>query len=167
MRSPALAIALLPALALAACNNSSDKGENADDFAARVNGSGGSADAVPQASAPDAAQEATLAALPRAAESGRSAADFGAQFTNMGADGSESALTINRDGTFELTENGRTVSGDYEWLADGQRIRLRGVEFRPIVVVAADGSLYRLSNEDVPIDDISPDRHYTVPAPLP
>ena len=58
-----------------------------------------------------------------------------------------------------IVKEGRTTTGNWEWLADGKRLRLTGVERQPIVLIA-DGALYRMQNEDVPFDDVTPDRTY-------
>ena len=150
-------LAIPATLLLAACNNSAGEGESesAQDFAARVNGQ----------SAPakdDPAQRAMLDALPKAAANGRTAVTFATEYTSQPFGGGTSSLTINEDGSYRLVENGQALEGRYEWLPDGRRLRLKGVETRPIVVIA-DGAMYRQLNEDVPLDDLAPERMYALP----
>lgn len=146
------------AVMLAGCG-ARDEGESAADFAARVKG-----DATTSAPASgQAPKNAAVANLPQAATDGKKAVKFAQQYVPAGSDAkSQNGLTIRPDGTFELAENGRTVSGKYQWLPDGKRLRLNGVENRPIVLVA-NGALYRMTNENVPLDDVTPDRMYQLP----
>lgn len=138
------------ALSLASCG-SQHQGESADDYASKV---GGPASALPSTAA-SAKEE-----LPRPEADGRKAVAFAEPYAQIDTNtGAKRALKISQDGTFELTENGRVTRGTYTWLSDGKRLRLNGVSDRPIVLVAK-GALYRLTNEDVPIDDLTPDRMY-------
>ena len=143
---------LLPTAAFAAllagCSQP-EEGETGDEFAARVNGN------QPQASGP------ADPAMPRVASNGKQALRKGAAYTQKGLDGQPGSLAINPDGTYALIENGRTQRGNWEWLPDGKRLRLQGVANGPIVLVA-DGALYRMQNEDVPFDDVTPDRMYSL-----
>ena len=150
--------ATLAALALAACGEPTE-GENADDFAARVD-AGGTAAAAPKGAQPDGPRDRSL---PRVAADGRTALRPAASYTQPNADGSADSLAIRQDGTYTLIEDGRTTNGAWEWLADGRRLRLEGLVQQPIVLVA-DGALYRMQNEDVPFDDVTPDRAYRLAA---
>ena len=148
----AFAIALAAQLTLAACGEAPE-GESADDFAARVNAGGASATQGAQPDGPRAPS------LPRVAADGRAALRQAAAYTQPNEDGSADSLTIRQDGTFALVENGRATTGAWRWLPDGKRLRLEGLVQQPIVLVA-DGALYRMQNEDVPFDDVTPDRAY-------
>lgn len=150
MRRPLAAFAVI--LALAACGEPSE-GESADDFAARVNAGNATA---PQDAQPDGPRDPSL---PRVAADGRTALQQAATYTQPNEDGSADSLAIRQDGTFTLVEDGRTTTGEWQWLADGKRVRLEGLIQQPIVLVA-DGALYRMQNEDVPFDDVTPDRAY-------
>jgi len=147
MRIQTSLIALAALAALTACSRS-DEGESAEDYAARMGG----------------AQQAGISGrdlnLPKVVENGREALSYAEAYVQTAADGTKQGLTINSDGTFVLLENGKTVSGRYEWLPDGKRLRLLGVEFRPIVMVG-DGAIYRMTNEDVPLDDTAPERMFS------
>lgn len=140
-------IALAALIALSACSRGDD-GESAEDYAARMAG----------------AQKAGVSGrdlnLPKVAENGREALSYANAYVQTAPDGTKQGLTINEDGTFVLLENGRTIKGRYQWLPDGKRLRLLGVEFRPIVMVA-DGVIYRMTNEDVPLDDTAPERMFS------
>ena len=154
----ALAFLVFP-LALAACG-SNEQGESADDFAARLDG----ASAAEAGAANDGAGQPVnpqLANLPKVAANGQQAVRFDSDYVNTAADGSTSGLSIYQNGTFRLVENGQLTEGRYEWLPDGKRLRLNGVGFRPIVLVA-DGALYRMTNENVPLNDVTPDRMYSL-----
>ncbi len=144
----ALAIALL----LTACGDQ-PQGETSDDFASRV-GTGAPAPAATVSGAPAAGP-----ALPAHA---RSALKTGTAYVRSGGEADANSLDIRPDGTFVLVENGRPVTGRYEWLPDGRRLRLGGVVNQPLVLVG-DGALYRMQNENVPFDDVSPDRTYLLP----
>jgi hypothetical protein len=146
------------ALALSACGETQES-ESAEDFASRINGG-------PSESGDDMAtpvRETAFPELPKPAADGRSAIQSEV-YTNVAADGTRAGLAFNADGTFELSENGNTVKGRYEWLSDGKRLRLLGVEHRPIVLVA-DGAIYRMTNEDVPYEDVTPDRMFSLGEP--
>ncbi len=140
---------LIAAAALLAGCNKSEESESADDFASRIEGG------QPQASGP------TRADMPRVAANGKQALKTNAAYTQRGADGKPNSLAINPDGTYALTENGRTQRGKWAWLPDGKRLRLEGVTYGPVVLVA-DGAVYRMQNEDVPFDDVTPDRMYSL-----
>ncbi|RIV75749.1 hypothetical protein [Pelagerythrobacter aerophilus] len=152
----AIAFILAAPLALAACGEQ-PKGENAEDFAARVNGGGATAEQTargrPQ---PDGPRDPSL---PRVAADGSKALQQTAAYTRPNPDGTADSLLIANDGNFTLVEGGRTQTGTWEWLPDGKRLRLQGVVRQPIVLVA-DGALYRMQNENVPFDDVTPDRTY-------
>lgn len=151
-RRLSLAALALP-LALAACGDQPE-GESADDFASRVNA--GDAAATPQADGP------RDPSMPRVAANGAQALSAKAAYTQPAAEGeTPNSLAIRQDGTFTLVEDGRTLEGGWEWLPDGKRLRLKGVVHQPIVLVA-DGALYRMQNENVPFDDVTPDRMYTL-----
>jgi hypothetical protein len=142
---------------LSACGGSNEPGgESADDFASRINGS------APTAAGAQQTNAAPRPDLPQPAANGREGLAAGAAYVQASADGTVThGLTIQPDGSFELIENGQKTNGTYEWLPDGRRLRLNGVETRPIVLVA-DGALYRLTNENVPLDDLTSDRMYTL-----
>ena len=55
------------------------------------------------------------------------------------ADQLAGVFDIRPDGTFVLVENGRPVTGRYEWLPDGRRLRLGGVVNQPLVLVGDGG----------------------------
>ncbi|MXP26299.1 hypothetical protein GRI39_09650 [Altererythrobacter indicus] len=146
------------AMMLAGCG-ARDEGESANDFAARIKG-----ESAASANASNQKKNAAVANLPQAAADGKKAVKFAEQYVPAGSDAkSQNGLTIRPDGTFALAENGKKVSGKYQWLPDGKRLRLIGVESRPIVLVA-NGALYRMTNENVPLDDVTPDRMYQLPA---
>ena len=148
------------AMLLAGCG-ARDEGESADDFAARVKGDGVAPAATASGQKP---KNVAVANLPQAAADGKKALKFAQQYVPAGSGAkSQNGLTIRPNGTFELAENSKTVSGKYQWLPDGKRLRLIGVENRPIVLVA-NGALYRMTNENVPLDDVTPDRMYQLPA---
>ena len=152
----AMAFILAAPLALVACGQQ-PKGENAEDFAARVNGGGATAGQTARARPqPDGPRDPSL---PRVAADGRQALQQAAAYTQPNPDGTADSLSIGNDGTFTLVEGGRTQTGTWEWLPDGKRLRLQGVVRQPIVLVA-DGALYRMQNENVPFDDITSDRTY-------
>jgi hypothetical protein len=147
-----LSLALSVALLLPSCG-SRDPDQSADAYASRVGG--------PAAGSPGAATAKTGAALPQPAPNGRQAVTFAAPYSQVDPySGAKNGLTINRDGTFELIENGQATRGTYTWLRDGKRLRLNGVATRPIVLIA-NGAIYRLTNENVPLDDLTPDRMYS------
>lgn len=149
------------ALTLAACGSGTDNTDSADDFAARLNGESAPAADGNRAVAKKAGSQAHL---PQAAANGRDAIRTDVMYTNAAFGGGERGLQLANDGTFSLREeDGTTLSGSYEWLPDGRRLRLKGVESNPIVIVA-DGALYRVMNEDVPLDDVGPERMYALPA---
>lgn len=142
------ALAASLALPLAACG-SRNQGDNAQSYANKIGGP-----ASPAATTP-------AAALPQAAPNGKKAVSYASPYSQVDPEtGVKRGLTINQDGTFELVENGQTTRGTYTWLPDGKRLRLNGVTERPIVLVA-NGALYRLTNENVPLDDLTPDRMYS------
>jgi len=147
MRLHTSLISLCALSLLTACSRD-DRGESAEGYAARMG----------------EAQQAGVSGrdlnLPKVAEDGRKTLSYAHAYVQSAADGTKQGLTINHDGSFVLMENGRTVSGRYEWLTDGKRLRLLGVESRPIVMVA-DGAIYRMTNEDVPLDDTAPERMFT------
>src|SRR5690606_2553673 len=147
MRLHTSLIALSSLALLAACSRG-DEGESAEDYAARMAGA-----QQPGVSGRDLN-------LPKTAENGRTALSYAEAYVQTAADGTKQGLTLNRNGTFVLLENGQTVSGRYGWLADGKRLRLLGVANRPIVMVA-DGAIYRMTNEHVPLDDTAPERMFT------
>ena len=149
--SAALAFILAAPLALSACGSEPAESESADDFAARVGGAG--------EAGPTPADGPRDPSLPRVAADGRQALNQAAAYTQENPDGTSDSLAVRQDGTFTLVEEGRTTTGNWEWLADGKRLRLTGVERQPIVLIA-DGALYRMQNEDVPFDDVTPDRTY-------
>ncbi len=157
----AMAFILAAPLALAACGDQ-PKGENAEDFAARVNDGGATAEQTtrgrPQ---PDGPRDPSL---PRVAADGRQALQQATAYTRPNPDGTADSLSIGNDGTFTLVEGGRTQTGTWEWLPDGKRLRLQGVVRQPVVLVA-DGALYRMQNENVPFDDVTPDRTYRLAPP--
>jgi len=133
---------------LASCGQRSP-GENAQDYANKVGG---------PAAAPASGSRAT--SLPQAAANGRKTVTFATPYTQVDAStGVKRGLTLNQDGTFDLLENGQATHGTYTWLPDGKRLRLNGVANRPIVLIA-NGAIYRLTNENVPIDDLTQDRMY-------
>lgn len=134
---------------LAACGQQSE-GESADDFASRVNGD--SATSPPPGSTDGPADPG----MPRVAADGRKALAQGVTYHQRGG---ANSIAIRSDGTFTLVEDGRTTTGKWDWLADGKRLRLEGVTYGPIVLVA-NGALYRMQNENVPFDDVTPDRMY-------
>lgn len=136
------------ALALAACG--SRDGEDADDFASRM------------ANADAAEKNALLKNLPKAAADGRKAIRYTRPYFGTGVDGARAGVQFFSNGTFRLQEGGRTVDGPYQWLSDGKRIKLMGVGRRPIVLIAENGAMYRMTNELVPITDLTPDRLYSV-----
>lgn len=136
------------ALALAACG--SRDGEDADDYASQLNGEWKTTQ-----------DNAAIARLPKAAPDGRKAIRYTAPYRGTGQDGRTSAVQFFSNGMFRLQENGRTIDGRYEWLPDGKRLRLQGVTFRPIVLVAQNGAMYRMTNENVPITDLTPDRLFS------
>lgn len=135
------------ALALAACG--SRDGEDADDFASQLGGHGTTQD------------NAALARLPKAAPDGRKAIRYTKPYWGTGMNGGKSGVQFFSNGTYRLQEDGRTRDGRYEWLPDGKRLRLQGVTFRPVVLIAQDGAMYRMTNENVPITDITPDRLFS------
>lgn len=154
-RHAAIAFILAAPLALAACGEQ-PKGESAEDFAARVNGGDAAAGQTTRGGPqPDGPRDPSL---PRVAADGRKALQDAA-YVRPNADGTADSLSIADDGTFTLTEGGRTQTGTWEWLPDGKRLRLDGVVRQPIVLVA-NGALYRMQNENVPFDDVTPDRTY-------
>lgn len=141
---------LLPiCLALLACGER-QPAESSDEFAARLKGT--------------AIKPVNKAELPTVAENGKTAIQTSVPYSQKAPDGSVSGLQFKTDGTFQLNEDGKTISGTYTWLPDGKRLRLNGVEKRPIVLIA-NGALYRMTNEDVPLDDITPDRMMVTGAP--
>ena len=146
----AFAASLIPiAILLSGCG-SKGNGESAADYANKI----GNADATP------AASSAAAAKLPKPTADGKKAIAFTTPYTQVDSStGARRGLTINPDGTFELVENGQAVHGTYQWLPDGKRLRLNGVAERPIVLIA-NGAIYRLTNENVPLDDLTPDRMY-------
>ncbi|AKM08552.1 hypothetical protein [Pelagerythrobacter marensis] len=154
----AFAFVLAAPLVLAACGERPE-GESADDFAARVNGGAAPAEEGVASEAkkqPDGPRDPSL---PRVAADGRKALQQAATYTQPNADGSADSLAIRQDGTYTLVEDGRTTTGEWQWLPDGKRLRLEGLVRQPIVLVA-DGALYRMQNENVPFDDVTPDRAY-------
>lgn len=151
----ALAFVLAAPLALAACGEQPE-GESADDFAARVNAGGDAGAPAARGAQPDGPRDPSL---PRVAADGRQALDQAAAYTQPNADGTADSLSVRQDGTFTLVEDGRTTEGTWQWLPDGKRLRLEGVVQQPVVLVA-DGALYRMQNERVPFDDVTPDRTY-------
>ncbi|RXZ64515.1 hypothetical protein [Pelagerythrobacter rhizovicinus] len=157
---PAMAFILVAPLALAACGEQ-PKGENAEDFAARVNGGDAATEQATGRRQPDGPRDPSL---PRVAANGREALQQAAAYTRPNPDGTADSLSIGNDGTFTLVEGGRTQTGTWEWLADGKRLRLEGIVRQPIVLVA-DGALYRMQNENVPFDDVTPDRTYRLTPP--
>lgn len=145
-------LALPVALSLVGCG-SRNPNESADAYANRVGGA--------VAASPGAAGAQPAAALPQPATNGKQALAFATPYDQVDPDsGAKRGLTINRDGTFELIENGQTTRSTYSWLPDGKRLRLNGVANRPIVLIA-NGAIYRLTNENVPLDDLTPDRMYS------
>ena len=155
-----MALVVSMSLALAACGERPE-GESAQDFAARVNGGGaggGNAPAGDPAAAnqPDGPRDPSL---PRVAADGRKALAAGTAYRRTNPDGTHDSLAIAEDGTFTLEQGGRRQTGEWEWLPDGKRLRLLGVTHQPIVLIA-DGALYRMQNENVPFDDVTPDRVY-------
>ena len=146
----AFAASLIPiAILLSACG-SKGNGESASDYANKIGNAGAS----------PAASSAAAAKLPKPAADGKKAVAFTTPYTQVDAStGVRRGLTINPDGTFELVDNGQTTRGTYQWLPDGKRLRLNGVSDRPIVLIA-NGAIYRLTNENVPLDDLTPDRMY-------
>jgi hypothetical protein len=145
-----LKIALIAAplsLPLAACG--SRDGDGAGDYAAQF-GEGQSGQ-----------DNAAIARLPKAAPDGRKAIRYTKPYQGRGLDGNKSAVQFFSNGTYRLQEGGRTRDGQYQWLPDGKRLRLVGVTFRPIVLIADDGAMYRMTNENVPITDLTPDRLFS------
>lgn len=150
MRSVASAFLGVSLIVLLAGCGQRSPGEGAQDYANKIGG----------AAATPGASPAPAGSLPQAAANGRKAVTFATPYTQVDANtGVKRGLTINQDGTFDLLENGQATHGTYTWLADGKRLRLNGVANRPIVLVA-NGAIYRLTNENVPIDDLTPDRMY-------
>lgn len=148
MRRSVTCLALV--LSLAACH--SRNGESAGDYANKV---GSAAPAASSAPAPEPTN------LPQPAANGKQAVTFATPYTQVDPNsGDKRGLTINQDGTFELVENGKTTKGTYTWLPDGKRLKLNGVAERPIVLIA-NGAIYRLTNENVPLNDLTPDRMYS------
>lgn len=138
-------------LALVACGKR-EPAESPEDFAARLKGT--------------AIQPSNPANLSAVAENGKAAIKTSQTYSQKGPDGTVNGLQFKTDGTFMLHEDGKTVQGTYEWLPDGKRLRLKGVEKRPIVLIA-NGALYRMTNEQVPLDDLTPDRMMVTGAPEP
>ncbi|WP_374407753.1 hypothetical protein [Pelagerythrobacter sp.] len=155
----AFAFVLTVPFALAACSEKPER-EGADDFAARVNGGGDAEMPAPRGPQADGPRDPSL---PRVAANGRKALDQAAAYTRPNADGTADSLAIRQDGTFTLVEAGRTTTGAWQWLPDGKRLRLEGVVQQPVVLVA-DGALYRMQNERVPFDDVTPERTYRLGA---
>lgn len=151
LRRFAFAASLIPiAILLSGCG-SKGNGESASDYANKI----GNAGATTSAASSTAATK-----LPEPASDGKKAVAFTTPYTQVDpSNGVRRGLTINPDGTFELVENGQTTRGTYQWLPDGKRLRLNGVSDRPIVLIA-NGAIYRLTNENVPLDDLTPDRMY-------
>jgi|GEM_PF-5045278 len=144
-------LASLPLL-LAACG-SNDDGESADDFAGRLGGGSAANSGVGQPVNP------ALADLPQPAPDGKEAVSYETSYVQQAPGGGQDGLTINEDGTFRLVEGGKITEGTWDWLPDGKRLRLNEVDYRPIVLIA-DGAIYRLTNENVPLNDLTPDRMY-------
>ncbi|WP_338447064.1 hypothetical protein V5F89_04555 [Pelagerythrobacter marensis] len=153
----AFAFVVAAPLALAACGERPE-GESAEDFAARVNGGAtpAAASGPRDAKQPDGPRDPSL---PRVAADGRKALDQGNAYWRSNPDGTRDSLAIGKDGTFTMVQDGQTQTGKWEWLPDGKRLRLLGVTHQPIVLIA-DGALYRMQNENVPFDDVTPDRVY-------
>lgn len=151
MKFAPVLISLAPIALLAACGEPQHS-ESSDDFAARINGGD---------AGPGGAGKAPAAGGPAVAANGREALALTSDYSRTNEDGTTNSLRLLDNGTYVLVEKGVEYQGSYEWLPDGKRIRLNGASSLPIVVVA-NGALYRVANENVPLDDLVPDRMYAL-----
>ena len=153
MKFAPVLISLAPIALLAACGEP-QQSESSDDFAARINGG----DVGPGGAG---AGQAPAAGGPAVAANGREALALTSDYSRTNEDGTTNSLRLLDNDSYVLVEKGVEYQGSYEWLPDGKRIRLNGASSLPIVVVA-NGALYRVANENVPLDDLVPDRMYAL-----
>ena len=133
MRTKALFAAILPiAFGLSACGS--------DPEPAEIDGSGFDT------------QADTSVAYPEAPLNARGTIDYQGSYSQRGSDGAGRTITLGaNDGYTIRNADGTETSGTFNWYSDNSRILIQEDGENQVYAVA-DGYLYRLSDENAPLN---------------
>jgi hypothetical protein len=123
-------------------------------------------EAAPAADGSDAAVAAAStaaapAAMPALAANARGGTAYVGSYSQTGADGKTTTLTLAADGTYGWTgADGKAVKGKFSWYKDGSTILLDAAGGKGVFAIA-DGGVYKLASNDAARTGFTADQLWT------
>ena len=103
----------------------------------------------------------TAAAMPALTANARTGTGYVGSYTQTGADGKATTLTLAADGTYGWTgADGKEVKGKFSWYKDGSTILLDAAGGKGVFALA-DGGAYKLASNDAPRTGFTVDQLWT------
>jgi uncharacterized lipoprotein NlpE involved in copper resistance len=114
-----------------------------------------------EAAAAAASTAAAPAAMPALATNARAGGAYAGSYSQTGADGKTTTLTLAADGTYAWTgADGKAVKGKFSWYKDGSTILLDAAGGKGVFAIA-DGGVYKLASNDAPRTGFTADQLWT------
>jgi hypothetical protein len=123
-------------------------------------------EAAPAAAESEAAAAAAAAAvadpvMPAVATNARTTVKFAGAYSQTGADGKVTTLTLGADDSYEWTgADGKTVKGTFSWYKDGSTILLDAAGGKGTYAIA-DGAVYKIADKDAPRTGFTADQMWS------
>lgn len=94
----------------------------------------------------------TAVAYPEAPLDARGSVDYAGTYTQKAADGTTRSIVLGPDDGYTITNaDGSTSTGTFNWYSDNSRILIKEGGTNEVYAVA-DGYLYRLADENAPLN---------------
>ncbi len=118
---------------------------------------------------PEASENAALATaaasiappMPAVAANARTTVKFAGSYSQTGADGKATTLTLGADDSYEWTgADGKAVKGTFSWYKDGSTILLDAAGGKATYAIA-DGAVYKIADKDAPRTGFTAEQMWT------
>jgi hypothetical protein len=121
-------------------------------------------EAAPAADGTEAAAAATSAAaavMPALTANARAGTGYVGNYSQAGADGKTTTLSLAADGTYAWTgTDGKEVKGKFSWYKDGSTILLDAAGGKGVFAIA-DGGVYKLASNEAARTGFTADQLWT------
>ncbi len=119
------------------------------------------ADGSEAAAAAAASTAVAPAAMPALTTNARGGTAYAGSYSQTGADGKTTTLTLAADSTYEWTgADGKAVKGKFSWYKDGSTILLDAAGGKGVFAIA-DGGVYKLASNDAARTGFTADQLWT------
>lgn len=120
-------------------------------------------EAAPVAAESEAAAAAAAAApvMPAVATNARTTLKIAGAYSQTGADGKVTTLTLGADDSYGWTgADGKEVKGTFSWYKDGSTILLDAAGGKGVYAIA-DGAVYKIADKDAPRTGFTADQMWS------